>query len=268
MKKSSVSRRDVLMWGTSLALGVGVGLTPAWAQQPRRVLLFTKSSGFEHDVIKRQGDAPSVVGRALVRIAKQFDVEMEESKDGTLFEPGSIGRYDGFVFYTSGNLTEPGTDKHPPMSERGKGALLDAIRSGRGFLGLHSASDTFRGGKEIDPYVEMLGAEFVSHGTIQDATMRVADDTFPGAGVLGEVALREEWYAMTRYAKDLKPILMLQTRGMQGPMYKQDPYPVAWSRQHGKGRVAYISPGHLRETWENEMYLKFVSGALGWTMGV
>jgi hypothetical protein len=47
-------------------------------------------------------------------------------------------------------LTETGSDKNPPMSPAGKAALLEAIHNGKGFIGTHSATDTFHspGGKD------------------------------------------------------------------------------------------------------------------------
>ncbi len=54
-----------------------------------------------------------------------------------------LARYDAFFFVTTGSLTEAGTDNALPMSAQGK-ALLAAIRDRKGFLGVHSASDTFR----------------------------------------------------------------------------------------------------------------------------
>ena len=79
-------------------------------------------------------------------------------------------------FFHKWGADESGTDKTPPMSVQGKEALLAAIREGKGFLGVHSASDTFHSkGKRFetqqqpDPYVAMFGGEFLSHGCQQVA---------------------------------------------------------------------------------------------------
>ena len=40
-----------------------------------------------------------------------------------------------------------------------KQAFLDWIKSGKAFIGMHSATDTFRGHQPLDPYVEMIGGE-------------------------------------------------------------------------------------------------------------
>ena len=60
-----------------------------------------------------------------------------------MFEPDQIGQWDAFVFETTGDLTTPGGDKNPPISPDGEKAFYDAIRGGKGFMGMHCATDTF-----------------------------------------------------------------------------------------------------------------------------
>jgi len=90
------------------------------------------------------------------------------------------------------------------MSAQGKEALLAAIRAGTGFIGVHSASDTFHSkGKRFetqeqpDPYIAMLGGEFISHGSQQEARVKVVDPKFPGLQGFGEnFTVKEEWYSL------------------------------------------------------------------------
>src|SRR5262249_509840 len=65
----------------------------------------------------------------------------------------SLKNYDAVVFAnTTGDLPLPDEQ-----------AFLDWIKSGKGFVGMHSASDTFDKHVPLNPYVEMLGAEFKEH---------------------------------------------------------------------------------------------------------
>ena len=58
------------------------------------------------------------------------------------------------------------------MSPRGKERLLAAVAGGKGFLGFHSACDTFLSrDQEIDPYLAMLGGEFITHDQPQQGTL-------------------------------------------------------------------------------------------------
>ena len=54
------------------------------------------------------------------------------------------------------------------MPSGGKEALLNFIRSGKGFVGFHCASDTFHSqGDKVDPYIRMCGGVFNFHGKEQ-----------------------------------------------------------------------------------------------------
>ena len=84
---------------------------------------------------------------------------------------GDLDQWDAFAFYTTGDLTKPDTQKDTPMSVQGKQRLLDAIAGGKGFIGFHCATDTFhspgRGDENQehpDPYIAMVGGEFIIHG--------------------------------------------------------------------------------------------------------
>jgi uncharacterized protein len=110
----------------------------------KRVLYFTKSSGFEHSVVKRPAkDQLSHSERILTELGQKHGFEVTCSKDGTIFTPENIAKYDVFAFYTSGILTEPGTDTNPAMTVTGKAALLEAVKNGKGFVAFHAANDSF-----------------------------------------------------------------------------------------------------------------------------
>src|SRR5580698_6348692 len=100
------------------------------APQPRKILFFSKSSGYEHSAIKKSDGQLSAAEEVLAKLAKDNNFEFTFSKDGSLFTPDNISKYDAFFFYTTGDLTQPGTDKNPPMSKAGKAAFLAAIKQG------------------------------------------------------------------------------------------------------------------------------------------
>ena len=142
-----LNRRQLLLAGGAAWLGAGA-LARAMAPQPKgatkKVLFFTKSSGFQHSVIARKGDKPSHAEQILAEIGKEHGFEVVASKDGRLFEPDQIGQWDVFVFETTGDLTTARRPtRHPPISADGEKAFYDAIRGGKGFMGMHCATDTF-----------------------------------------------------------------------------------------------------------------------------
>jgi type 1 glutamine amidotransferase len=76
----------------------------------------------------------------------------------------------------------------------------------------------------------------------------------------------EEWYTHKNFAKDLHVILVMQTKGMKGPEYDRPPFPAAWARMHGKGRVFYTCFAHREDVWTNPVVQAHILGGLGWTM--
>lgn len=263
-----------------LILAAGSALQAA----PLRVLYFTKSSGFEHSVVKRENGQPSYSEKILERLSKAHDIAFTPSKDGSLFTPEYLAGFDVFLFYTSGDLLSAGTDGQPPLSLAGKQALLDAVAAGKGFVGLHSCSDTFHAGesgggipkpshpnryknlgRDADPFIQMLGGEFIHHGAQQVATARVTSPGFPGFAALPPaITTKEEWYSLKEFSPDLHVLLVLQTQGMTGNDYQRPPYPIAWARQYGKGRVAYNAMGHREDVWDSEAFQSILLNVLAW----
>ena len=72
---------------------------------PKKVLFFTKSSGFQHSVIARKDGKLGLAERILTEIGKEHGFEVVASKDGRFFDPDKIGEWDAFAFETTGDLT-------------------------------------------------------------------------------------------------------------------------------------------------------------------
>jgi type 1 glutamine amidotransferase len=266
-----------------VAATLSFGTAQARQDGKKKILFFTKSSGFEHSAIKKKGDEPSPAEKVLLELGKKNNWEVTHTKDGGVFTKENIAKYDAFFFYTTGVLTTPGTDKNPPMSEEGKAAFLDAIKNGKGFVGTHSAADTFHPtepredrfkafGEKNDPYLLMLGGEFIRHGKQQKVRMICSDPKFPGASVAGEgFDMLEEWYSFKDYQNDLHVILVQETKGMANTgndsVYNRPPFPATWARMHGKGRVFYTSMGHREnDVWPSPTFQSILEGGLKWAL--
>ncbi len=243
-------------------------------QAPKKLLFFTKSAGFEHDVIRRKGTELSYAERIMVDLGKKHGIEVTCTKDGTVFDDG-YQQYDGYFFYTTEDLTQVGNDKQPAMSPQGKENLLRSIREGKGFIGSHCASDTFHTAGDRtaaqdkrDPYIAMIGGEFIRHGRQQVAKMRVTSPNFPGLEKAGDgFSLNEEWYSLKNFAPDLHVILVQETEGMVDADYQRPPYPATWARREGQGRVFYTSMGHREDVWTNPVFESILMGGIDWALG-
>jgi type 1 glutamine amidotransferase len=245
---------------------------------PRRLLFFHRSAGFQHSVIEEKDGKPCYAETVLLPICKEQHWDLVSTKNGEIFTPENIAAFDAFLFYTTADLTAPNaTDGSKPMSKEGKEAFLEAIRNGKGFVGFHCAADTFHSPgdqaasqpvDERDPYINMLGGEFIVHGAQQEATMTVVDPKFPGAGgLLPNFMKHEEWYSLKNFADDLHVLLVNETKGMHDKCYERPPYPASWIRNHGKGRVFYTSMGHREDVWTSPQFQSLVVGGITWAVG-
>jgi len=276
-----MNRREMLQKTGAAAVAAGLSSFPLrWVQADegsakKRVFMFTKSGTYEHDVVKRHGHS-SPAERILTELGKKHGFEVTCSKDGRDFDNSDLGQFDAFFFETQGNLLEKGVDGEPPMSEKGKKHFLDLIAQGKGFVGSHCASDTChshgssnenQSPEQQDPYIRMLGGEFVRHDAQQRAWMRVADHHFPGLKGIDDFALLEEWYALKNFNPHLHVILVQDTTGMKGKDYQRPSYPATWAHRYHKGRVFYTSMGHRDDVWENPIFQQILLGGLSWAVG-
>jgi uncharacterized protein len=272
-----MKRRDMLKAASAAVLGLSafpLGRVAAsgpadGSKRKKKVLYFTRSAGFEHSVVHRDGNQLSHSEKVLIDMGKWAGYEVECTQDGTVFD-GDLAPYDVIAFYTSGYLTDA-TGNGKPMTPAGKQKLLDAVAAGKGFFGFHPCTDSFHSkGGQIDPYLAMVGAEFLTHGPQQEASLVITDPGFPGTSGLcmaEGLSFTEEWYAQKNFAKDLHVILVQETKHMQGDCYQRPDFPCTWARMHGKGRVFYTSLGHREDVWTNPFFQAIVQGGMSWTMG-
>src|SRR4051812_6380745 len=85
-----------------LALGITVTAVASAAAPVKKVLFFSKSSNFEHSVIKRVNGQPSWAEQILAEQGPRHGIEFVFSKDGSLFTAEYLAQFDAFMFYTSG----------------------------------------------------------------------------------------------------------------------------------------------------------------------
>src|SRR5689334_8919823 len=130
-----------------LALAVGPADGSAAIAPPPRLLVFTVSAGFVHDVVRRPSEPAggpvagvpkpadlSLVERTLVEMGVEGGFEAVPSRDPAVFAPAELAKFDGVLFYTTGEL---------PLSAEQRAGLLDFVAKGKGFVGIHCATDTF-----------------------------------------------------------------------------------------------------------------------------
>ena len=254
----------------------------AMAPQPKagtkKVLFFTKSSGFQHSVIAQsRRRAVATPRRSFPTSPRRPASRSWHPRMGGCSSPTRSASGTSLCLRRPATLPHPEATRHPPISADGEKAFYDAIRAGKGFMGMHCATDTFghfatRNKGAEDPYIQMIGGEFIIHGAQQKSKIAIADPEFPGIktgfGKEGKsFKINDEWYALKHLPDDLHVILYQVTEGMKGDMYQRPNFPMTWARPYGKGRVFYTSMGHREDVWSNPMYQALLLGALGMVVG-
>ena len=273
-----MQRRDFLAAAGFGALTAALPLHMSFGQEKKKakILYFSRSQGFEHDPVKLVNGGPSVSDKAFAKWGAKNNIEFVCTKDGTAFDE-DIDQFDGFAFYTSGNLlAEKATDGSKPISETGMKRFIKAVEDGKGFVGYHAATDSmktagdpFENQDQVHPYISMIGGEFIRHDAQQTAPMVITQPAgLPWLKDKGEAFdLWDEWYALKNFSKDLHVILVQETKDMKGPSYNRPAFPATWAHNYGKGRAAYTSIGHLNSIWEDVNYAQFFGELIEWSIG-
>ncbi len=215
----------------------------------RRVLVFSKTSGFRHDSI------PDGIA-AIRRIGEQNGFEVDATEDGSVFEDGFLAGYDAVVFLlTTGHVLEGA----------GQAAFQHYIARGGGFVGVHSAADT-----EYDwPwYGELVGAYFAGHPAIQSAAVTVTDRVHSSTRGLPERWVRtDEWYNFRDNPRGRAHVLARLDEGTYSGGTMGGDHPISWCRFYGGGRTFYTAMGHTRESYTEPLFLEHLAGGIRFAAG-
>jgi uncharacterized protein len=224
------------------------------ASPPDRLLYFTLSAGYKHDVIP--------LSREIVKELGESDgaFSLSVSEDVGVFAPETLRGYAAVMFYTTGEL---------PMTDTQKAAFLDFVRSGHGFVGLHSATDTFYLWPE---YRRLIGGTFDGHPWHETATVEVADPASPLVSFLGRsLRLDDEIYQIKDFdARGSHVLLRLDPASVEvtrdGVHRRAYGWPLAWTRAYGRGRVFYTALGHEESVWRDARYQSVLLNGILWSM--
>lgn len=217
------------------ALAIAGIATPAIAQKKNpegaRVLLLSGGQRQHHGY----RDQAFYLASALEDTGR-YEVTINE--DAALLTAPELGRYDVIVAIA---------DRRDPefkYTEAQQRALLDFVKGGKGYVSIHGADNA--AADWLPEWREMLGAVF-SHdtqgGKYPDSktrkgtyTIRITNTNHPVTKGLKDFALKDELYYHLQMGPKIEPLAVTQHDG-------QD-WPVAWTRDHGRGKVFHTPLGH------------------------
>jgi len=244
--------RYAILFTLAALLGVPLHLTAAAeSSNPRfTVLVFSKTTGFRHDSIP-QGIS------AIETLGTEHGFAVDSTEDAARFSDAVLARYKVVVFLsTTGDVLD--TDE--------KAAFERYIRSGGGFVGIHSASDTEYGWPW---YGRLVGTRFASHPQIQRATVHIANPDHPSTKSLPALWERtDEWYNFHSNPRGAVQVLAtLDEASYSGGAMGAD-HPIAWCQEMDGGRIWYTAMGHTKESYAEPLFRLHLLGGIESAAGV
>jgi type 1 glutamine amidotransferase len=160
----------------------------------------------------------------------------------------------------------PKTAAKPVMwmtDDQGK-AVKEFVQNGGNALFLHNVTHVGLSNKD---FRDVLGAAYTGHPPIRKFKVKVTNPDHPIAPGVKDFIVTDEQHYMD-FDKDRKNIF-LESVNEEGLDYNRQgaTAPAGWSHMYGKGRVCYMSPGHLLRALWNPEYIKLQHNAIRWLTG-
>ena len=214
----------------------------------RHVLIYSKTQGYRHECIEP--------GRAALKnYFASHNITSEITEDSSIFTADRLKPFDVIMFFqTTGNV----------LDSVQQIAFENYIRSGKGFVGVHAASDT-----EYDwPwYGHLVGAHFVSHPEIQQYVVQKEDTSHLAVKHLPERWLRtDEIYNFKQIPDSVHVLLTADETTYQGGTHGTY-HPLAWYHMVDGGRAFYTALGHTVESYSDTLFLEHVRQGVVWAGG-
>lgn len=220
-----------------------------------KVLLVTTTRGWHHESVHT-----GVLAIQQLGVRNYFDVVLME--DPNSFTDKNLEQFKAVIFLnTTGDIFDSTQQK---VMER-------FIQSGKGFVGIHSASDTEY---DWEWYTKLVGRMFYIHPAIQTARLNITDTLFPGLqGFTGNKLWTDEWYEFgPEKVNDLQYLLAVDETSFN-PVVQWGPkkgngmgkfHPLAWYHTYDGGRSFYTALGHMPAVYGDPAFLNHLYAGILW----
>ena len=264
-------KRSQLLPGLLAVAILATSAVTVAAEKKARILMLTNSKEFTHGPVRRKDGKLATSEVAMTQLGQQtglFDIVC--TQEPTDINRENLKNYDIVVFYTQ-SASELGIadgEKEYFVNEWLK-------QKGHGFIGFHSAADTYRASNDEQNqkwkwYWDMIGGTFNGHpwNAGNTVTVTVHDTKHPAArGFKPEFQIKDEIYQYKNWQPEKVHVLMSLNMEKCNP---KKPYhvPLSWVKDWGKGKVYFTNLGHNDSTWTDKRFLDSVEGGVRWVMGL
>jgi uncharacterized protein len=222
-----------------------------------KALLVTTTRGWHHESLHT-----GVLAIQQLGAKNFFDVVLFENPES--FTDKNLEQFKVIIFLnTTGDILDSAQQK----------AMERFIKSGKGFVGIHSASDTEY---DWEWYTKLVGRMFHIHPVIQTARVNLVDPAFPGLqGFSNNKLWTDEWYEFgPEKVSDLRYILSIDESSydpkVEWPERNKKGvgmgklHPVAWYHNFDGGRSFYTALGHVPVVFNDPVFLDHLNAGIFW----
>ncbi len=225
------------------------------AQQKQfKALLVTTTKGWHHESLHS-----GVLAIQQSGVKNFFDVVLFENPNG--FTDKYLEQFQVVIFLnTTGDIFDSAQQK---VMER-------FIQSGKGYVGIHSASDTEY---EWEWYTKLVGRMFHIHPVIQTAKLNILDTAFPGLqGFAGNKLWTDEWYEFGPEKTTGLNYVLAVDESSYNPKVQwgekkgagMGKHPVSWYHNYDGGRSFYTALGHIPSIFSDPVFLNHLYAGIFW----
>jgi len=214
------------------------------------LLVFSRTAQYRHDSI------PAGIA-ALNRLAAERGWAFAATEDASRFSDAGLAAYDAVIFLsTTGDV----------LDDAQQAAFERFVRGGKGFVGIHGATDT-----EYDWawYGGLVGAYFREHPAVQPAHVVVEDAAHPATtGLPNPWPRTDEWYSFKVNPRPNVHVLLSldESSYSAGSSNMNGDHPIAWCHEYDGGRAFYTALGHTSESFSDPLFMGQLAGALTWVL--
>ena len=216
-----------------------------------RLLVFWKTDIAFHESI------PDAI-RAIREMARRNSIQVDDTSDAHMMKEMVLARYRAVIFLsTQGEI----------LNLKQKAAFERYIKTGGGFVGIHSAADTE---SNWPWYGKLVGAQYGgSHSEVVRAVVYREDGTHASTKGLPERwDWIDEWYNFSPNPRldGATVLLTLDENTYEGGDMGGD-HPIAWYHQYDGGRAWYTAGGASKAIWGERFFREHLWGGIKYVAG-
>lgn len=234
----------------------------SFPENQRRVLLFSKSTGFRH------GESIEAGKQAIAAMASKNNWFLHSTEEGGVFNKEQLAKFDVVIFNNSTGRV---------LNDEQQIVLEQYVTSGGSLIGIHGSGDDSH---HWAWYEQSLPGSKFSHHPLDpqlqetEVILNNVPDSALVSGLPASWSHTDEWYVFFENPRDKGFQVVYHIDGTQinpsgNILWMKDKdfgmgkhHPVAWYKHIGNGRTFYTSIGHAADAWSQPPFIRLLENAI------